>query len=277
MSVRIVPSITEPVRAKHLGQRRSPWSPLELQVLRERYAAEGALGCMALLPDRNQQSIHERARKMGLSTQQRHRSPLHSNPHLDAAIRKLYSRTDHSRGAVRDFCAARGLTRQWVSERAKALGVLPLRTKEPPWSEAEEDLLEQNSHKCLKSIAKILKRHGYHRTPTAIGIRRARIGLGARQSRIDAGIYSANDIGATMGVDVHVVLRWISHHGLRVRATLPASDGRPIRHEIHRPDLRAWMISHIGQWDHRKCERLWLVDILTNGAAQISMSGMEAA
>jgi len=278
MTIRILPSITEPVRAPSQGGKRDHWSGRELQVIRERYIAEGVVACAALLPDRTPAAITEKALKMGLRRQGRHAKPLPPTPQLDEAIRRLYAEDAGSgrRGWLKQFCERHKVPRHWVYQRAQQMGIVPDSAKKaPPWTEAEHDLLERNAHKHPETIRKIFAKAGYRRTESAIAVRRKRIIGGVRQARVDAGVYSANDVAELMRVDVHCVMRWIGRDGLKAKVASWHSNGRAERYEITRGDLRRWMLTNTHAWDHRRIDKLWLIDVLTNGASTIAQAGLD--
>jgi len=260
--MRFLPTIDAPVwpcdESEYVAGRRYPWTPREVQVIRERYLAEGLAACRALLPARSVGVIMAKAAKLGLKRQKAHKAPKTSNEILDAAIRRLYQATP-SVGAHRDFCQRHGVTRQWVYRRAIALGVTVRMRKPGPWSGAEDAILEANACKCPEQISRELAKRGFSRTPSACADQRYRLGIGALRDR-DPDHYSANDLARVMGVDTHVVLRWIERCGLV--ATLDESHGARGVWRIHRAHLRAWLIRS-AEWDHRKCRREWLVEILS--------------
>lgn len=251
----ILPTIHEPVYPVELGVfepgRRYAWTGRERQVIRERYTREGLNACLALLPARGRGSILNEAARMGIRRQKPHAPARESNEMLDAAIRRLYA----DGGAVQEFAQRWGVTRQWVSVRAAEIGA---RRTLAPWSEwttAEIELLEKHATKKAASIARILSKNGFTRTPAAVNDKLHKIGI----DRLDMDNLSANEVARCMGTDAHVVLRWISHHGLKAARD---GSGRTDRWGVKRKDLRAWMLRSRA-WDHRKVDRDFLVEILS--------------
>lgn len=265
--MQFIPTITEPVRAKNAGQKRSPWSPRELQVLRERYIAEGVVACERLLPDRARCTIMQKASEMGLRRQRRHQDPQQTTEMLDAAIRRFYLEPRRS-GAMREFAKRYGRSRHWIYYRARQLGVINTRHERRNWTEAEDDILREFAEKRVEYIARRLKREGYTRSPGAIGARLRAIGYSA-DARADPDVYTAAQLARVMGVDSHVPIRWITGCGLKAKRT---GSGRTAGYAIHRRDLRAWLVAS-AEWDHRRCPRWWLVDILAGATS----SGNERA
>ena len=143
--------------------------------------------------------------------------------------------------------------------RAATLGCLPTTRPDMVWTPEEDALLDEHASKKAERIAKIFRGHGYHRTPSAIGTRLRLSGL----DRNDPDVFSATELARCMGVDSHVPLRWIERHGLKATKI---GDGRTVAWQIRRKDLREFLIRS-ADWDHRRCPRAWLVDILTGPGA----------
>ena len=254
-----LPTITEPVypveKARYEPGIRYAWTGPERQVIRERYVREGLAACMALLPARGRGSIMNEAARMELRRQKPHAPPRESNEMLDAAIRRLYAEG----GAVAAFAKRWGVTRQWVSVRAAEIGARRTLAPWSEWTQAELDLLELHATKKAASIANILKRHGFIRAPAAVNDKLRKLDI----DRLDMDNLSANETARCMGVDAHVALRWISHHGLKASRQ---GTGRTDHWSIKRKDLRAWML-RCRAWDHRKVDRDFLVEILSGDSA----------
>ena len=254
------PAQSRPVPAATPRRRRRHWTAAEMAVLTQHYLAGGAAACAALLPGRDTKAIHTKAIGLGLRRQKEHSATRESTEFLDAAIRRFYLQPQR-RGALTDMAQRLGVTRQWISTRAATLGVLPVTRPDTLWTPEEIALLEVHGDKRADQIAKILRRHGYHRTAGAVGQRLKHMGV----DRFDPDVWSAQDLARCMGVDSHVPLRWIERCGLKARKVGP---GRTGVWEIRRKDLREFLI-RFADWDHRRCQRAWLVDILTGpgGAA----------
>jgi len=255
---RIVPTIDTPVRtpreATRMGAGRL-WTARERQVIRERYLAEGARGCHALLPDRTIGAIHREARALGLRRQAK--GPRRESTELiDAAIRRFY-RAPQPKGALRDLAQRIDRTPDWIRSRAADLGCKPLSRSGGLWLPEEDALLEEHATRRPDSIARIFRARGYQRTAAAIGQRLLQIGI----DRTDPDAWSASDLALCMGVDAGVVQRWISHKGLPAKKVNAATDPTKTRWIIRRADLRAWLIRS-ADWDHRRVPREWLVEIL---------------
>lgn len=243
-----------------LGPRRYR-TGRELKIIREHYPDGGAAACRALLPHLSIEQIYRAALVQGVRL--RHALPKRRYPpdeRLDEAIRRLYL-SSPARGEVSRFARSIGRPRSWVGSRAAALGVVRPRTAPLPWSAEEDALLEATAHLHPKSVATKLKALGASRSETAIVMRRKRLGMRAEG---DPDRYSSRALGRVMGIDAKKVVRWITTGRLKAKragtARTEAQGGD--EWEIHRRDVRAFLISHLGDWDHRRCDQLWLVEIL---------------
>ncbi len=251
-----LPTIHEPVYPAdpYMPERRYPWTGRERQVLRERYIREGLAVCERMLPTRSRGAILNECARLGLRRQKTHAKPRESNEMLDAGIRKLYA-DRVGKGEVAAFAARHRVSRQWVYARAVVLGVALKRRRYPAWSAEEDALLEMHATKTPPAIAKIFTRNGFDRTPAAIVERRWRRQLDSW----DPDVMTAKELGRCMGVGEHAALRWIARCGLKAKKT---GEGEKCHWQIKRKDIRAWLIAS-REWDHRKADRDWLVEILS--------------
>jgi len=233
---------------------RRPWTAAEMAVLHEHYLSGGVAACLPHLPGRTARKIYAKAVSLHLRRQKQHAVAKESTEYIDAAIRRFYRETQ-PRGAHTALAKRLGVTRQWLSTRAATLGVLPVTRSDMQWTADEDALLEEHHSKKAERLASIFRRHGFHRTPSAIGDRLRTLGI----DRLDPDVWTATELSRCMGVDTHVPLRWIERHGLKAKRT---GEGRTVAWEIRRRDLREFLIRS-ADWDHRRCPRAWLVDILT--------------
>lgn len=236
---------------------RRPWSASELQVLYAHYLTEGAHYCHALLPGRDLRAVYTKAISLGLRRQKEHSATKESSEYIDAAIRRFYGDVQ-PRGAATALAKRLGVTRQWLTTRAATLGVLPTTQPDSLWTPEELALLEEHATKKAERIASIFRRHGHHRTASAIGIQLRLRGI----ERWDPDVFSATELARCMGVDTHLPLRWIEGGKLKAKRVEEGPVGRTAAWEIRRKDLREFLIQS-ADWDHRRCPRAWLVDILT--------------
>lgn len=182
-------------------------------------------------------------------------------PEIDAVIRRLYTervgldRTPH----VRIFAEKIGWPAWAVSKRGRELGLT--RTKEAPWSEPELELLNHHSWMTDERIRLKLKAAGFTRTATAIHLKLTRT-----RAKQGGEYYSANGLASLFGCDRHCIGRWISKGYLKARprgterTETQGGDVWLIRHR----DVRQFIAEHPMEFDLRKVDQLWFIDLLTN-------------
>ena len=243
--------------------KRRFWTTREVAVLRELYPAQGMAACEAALPHRGTRAIYHKANELGLSREGRkagRAGPYTSNDFIDAAIRRLYQ-SPPAPAAVQALAKQVDRPRWWIGRRAVKLGVAMPRFKEPPWSEAELELLGNHVGMQPESLRNLFLRRGFRRSAAAIEVKRKRMGWYLR----DREEVSAHGLARIMGVDATTVTNWI-HKGLlrakrRKTARTEVQGGDPW--EITPKAVREFLITHTAAWDHRKCDKFWLVDILS--------------
>ncbi len=176
--------------------------------------------------------------------------------HLDDEIARLYQ-TKPERGSVKAFCQRHGVDRHRVRLRALLMGVAHTTRKEPPWSQAELDLLEKHHWKVPTSVAAIFRQQGYRRTAASIANKRLRAGLRVT----DGDDYSASALATLMGVDTKTVTRWIAKGWLE--ATLKGTARTADVHQVTRRAVCLFIRDSVSVVDIRKADKYWLVDLLT--------------
>lgn len=271
----LVHSITTPVAPPGWTpdgpRQRWPWTGLERQVLRERYIREGVRACEALLPARGRGSILNEAARLALRRQRKHRPEGPMTPEIERALRAYYTAPTRKRGQLAALAKRLGRSRQWLGQQARALGIVCGPLKTPRWTPEEDALLESLADHRLPTIVRRLAAAGYRRTATAVAIRLKRMGVQWGQ---DPDVWTANGLAKLLGCDVHRVLRWIERGALKARRP-PGVDQR-VAWEVRRKDVRAFLIAHPGEWDHRGADHLWLIEILA-GTVGPSVDQLEAA
>jgi len=244
------------------------WTGAEEAVLRSRYPTEGVVGCLPHLPGRSATSIYQRADRLGLRAPAEvkrgvPRQRWSTSPQIDEAIRRIYQ-GDPRINAVKDLARTLGRPRWWVSKRAERLGYKVPRFKEPVWTEEETGLVAENAHRDPATIARLLKRRGYARSPTAIVVKLKRIGI-ARGRSADPHHYTATALATAFGMDIKSITRWIEKGwlkaGRRGTARTPQQGGD--EHWIHERAVRRFVIDNVAAVDFRKVDKSWLVELLT--------------
>lgn len=155
-------------------------------------------------------------------------------------------------------------TVQQVRHRASVLGLRRMRTKEPPWSDAEIELLDQWLHLPLHSIRDRLKRRGYRRSEGAIAVQRYRRFGGMLQA---TGAYSAHQLAQLLGVSAIPVNGWIRKGWLKAtpRGDTVAEHGGPGDRWLITPKaVREFLFDNAALINPRGINFIWLMDLLRN-------------
>lgn len=181
---------------------------------------------------------------------------------LDQCIREIYLQNPHSRTrpGIRQLASQSGIPRWAIKKRARDLGLA--RTKEKPWSEPELTILSRYSWMGDERIRLKLKGAGYARTATAIHLKLKRM-----RFKSDPGFYSGKGLADALGIDSHVVTRWIKAGHLRAapRGTKRTEQQGGDSYLIREKDVRRFILEHPTEIDLRKVDQLWFLDMITNG------------
>jgi hypothetical protein len=131
---------------------------------------------------------------------------------LDQCIREIYLQNPHSRTrpSIRHLANQIGIPYWAVKKRARELGLA--RTKEKPWSEPELAILARYAWMSDERIRLKLKGAGCTRTATAIHLKLRRM-----RFKSDPSFYSGKRLADALGIDSHVVTRWIKAGHLRAQ------------------------------------------------------------
>jgi len=182
-------------------------------------------------------------------------------PEIDRLIIETYRRNSGN-GEINALAKRLALPRWKVSRRALYLGVVEPKHREPPWSDAEINILTRWAHLVPERIALKLKACGYHRTGIAIVLKRKRLRL---LRNLDC--YSACALKDAFGVDVKTITRWIEKGYLKAtrRGTKRTEAQGGDIWWIKEKDIKNFIIKNIHIIDIRKIDKYWMVDILTSG------------
>ena len=242
------------------------WTTREVAVLHATWP-EGMPACLAALPGRSASSIYQRARieKLGRGTggAVRPKRSYASSERIDEAIRQCYQGNPEL-GAVKRLAQTLNRPRHWISARAKMLGLVLPRYKQPDWVDAEIDILRANVGKHPTRVRLALKAAGFARTDTAILLK-------AKALRIrpeDSDDYTIADLAEAFGIGRDRIGRWIENGwltGARQRAMR-----RPLKAEPHdkahwrftQRDVREFILDNVAAIDFRRVDKFWLVSIV---------------
>ena len=188
------------------------------------------------------------------------------DPKIDGLIREQWSGSAWGRKAGLVVARRTGWPIYAVKRRAVELGVIRQRKREPEWSQAELDLLEQLSHMSPKNLSLQFRARGFHRTPQACELKRKRLRLLANKDW-----HTQNHLAELLGVDGHKVGRWIKAGWLK--ATPRGTDRTPQQggdqRLITRENARKFILAHPTEIDLAKVEcagtRMWFLDLIANG------------
>jgi len=182
--------------------------------------------------------------------------------HADALIRKAYQTGHRKTGLVKQTADKLGISLTTVHRRAVLLGVVRAAHKTHiVWTDAEVDLLEQSAHLTVSGIINRLVKAGYpRRTEHSILQKMKQLGLGTRQSRYDAGIYSIKELARLTGINCKTLQGHIARGWLRAKQR---SGIDQIEYEIKAQDIKQFFQDHASHIDIVRCDKYWLIDVLT--------------
>lgn len=240
---------------------RSPWKTTEIKILRDHYPTGGAKACAPLLPGRSPLAIYYQAQRIGIKTLHGlgNRVVYRTTPQIDNMIRTLYQAPPKP-GAVKALSERIDRPRWWLRQRAIRLGISVPRFKETAWSAEEVRLVEANAHKKPNTITRLLARHGYSRSASAVMNKIRRL----QCDTTDYDHYSARGLSIAMGVDAKTVTRWIQSGLLKAdrKGTDRTDQQGGDMWRISRKQVREFIADNVGMIDIRKVDKYWLVDLL---------------
>lgn len=244
------------------------WKTSEIAIVKAHYERIGPTGLLSMLPGRSYEAIAQRGRLLGLDAPSRaghtpgvpRRSWAHLiDDHFDAVVRRMYHQPPR-RGLVQETARALGVPRAVILARAVTLGIALPKSKEPPWTQAEERILEEHAHKVPVVVQRALAAAGFKRTASAIARRRQRLKLDTS----DPDHLTARQLAQAMGVDGSTVAYWIDRHGLKAsrRGTERTAAQGGDMYSIATKDFRRWMAANRQFIDLRKVDRHWFLGLV---------------
>jgi hypothetical protein len=181
---------------------------------------------------------------------------------IDQRIREIYLSHPNAktRPGIRHLAEQVGIPHWALKKRARELGLA--RTKEKPWSESELTIMARYAWMSDERICLKLKAAGYARTVTGIHLKVKRM-----RFKCDPSFYSGKGLAQALGIDSHVVTRWIKSGHLRAqfRGTARGERQGGDIYLIREKDVRRFILEHPTEIDLRKVDQLWFLDLITNG------------
>src|SRR2546428_8128199 len=181
---------------------------------------------------------------------------------IDERIREIYLHHPNakSRPGIRQLADQVGIPHWAFKKRARELGLA--RTKEKQWSEPELAILARYAWMSDERIRLKLKAAGYARTVTGIHLKLKRM-----RFKCDPSFYSGKGLAQALGINSHVVTRWIKsgHLKAQLRGTARGAQQGGDIYLIREKDARRFILEHPTEIDLRKVDQLWFLDLITNG------------
>jgi hypothetical protein len=183
--------------------------------------------------------------------------------YIDDQLRKIYFERCGRRNSpipkLADFAAKIGWPPHALKKRAVEIGIA--RTKEKPWSEAELRILEKYAHYCDSRISRKLAEAGFQRSDVAVHLKIKRM-----RFKENTPYYSMAALAGLFGVDPHTVSRWVKFGYLQAKPKgtkrIPQQGGDS--YLIHHRHVREFVVDHPTEFDIRKVDQLWFINLLTN-------------
>lgn len=186
----------------------------------------------------------------------------------DSLIRQLYREKYNPQRAEVAKLAVHLMVPRWrITKRAREIGALEPRIKEPSWSQQELHILELNALYTPERIQIRLKTSGFKRSITAITVKRKRLKLARQHVK-----GSARAVAECFGVDPSTVAdKWIRKGLLKAakRGTARTPQQGGDEWFVKEKDIREFIIENVGIIDFRKIDKFWLVNILTEGKVEL--------
>ena len=184
--------------------------------------------------------------------------------HEDNMIRRAYSMDCYGTGDKGITAIARKINKSTgsIHRRAAFLGVLRTSHKQHrPWSEIEEQIVEANAHKELDAINRAIVKAGFEsRSLESIKSKLRYLGLKIRDNRADNGIYTQGQLADLMGINTKVIGRYVNEGHLKAKRRAAVTQ---IEYNIKAADVRQFFKDCAPMVDIAKCDKYWLIDLLT--------------
>lgn len=181
------------------------------------------------------------------------------SPEQHENIKRAYQ-TMTGNGEVKKLAKKINLPRWKISKYALKNGWIATHSKMPDWTKRELKILEKNAHRPVEFIYKKLKKEQFHRTETAIVLKRKRMRFAKNLEG-----QSATGLAECFGVDGHTITKAIKDGKLKAdkrdtkRTALQGGDTWYIKDK----DVRSYILNYLPEIDLRKVDKYWFVDVLS--------------
>lgn len=252
-----------------------PWSEVDIAILQERYPTEGAAPLVPIF-GRRRQLITAKARALGLRSQRHSHSRSHCwTDEENRLLREQWPMVQGRRQSVARLSDRMKIAKNQLYAQALVLGLSRPRLAPPPWSDAENELLETTLHLNQKTVSARFRKAGYPRSPAAIAMQRNRLGLLVAES---TNAYSANRLSQLLGVSIISVIRWIRLDWLKAKPRSESIDpnhgGPGDRWVIYPKDVRRFLLAYTAHVDPSRADKYWLFDLLAGGDWGLKLAPM---
>jgi len=245
------------------------WTEKDMQTLIKHYPVGGAKAVLPLLETpRKMSAIGQRARVLGIKMR-RHDGELRDYTKYEmtpAILRELraHYRQNCLTGktkTLQDIADSHRVSLGWLKYQAGRYG-LRRELKRKEWSpEAEAELMELEGM-GVASAYKRLRKLGYGYTLQQVASKMGSMGI----SRVCETGMSANTLAAMLGVDSHVVLRWIRTGALKTQKIKNASGDDYQYHHIAHSAIKRFVMDYKAEVDLRRIDPMYqdlFIDIMT--------------
>lgn len=202
--------------------------------------------------------------------------PRYNWAKIDPLIIQIYE--SGQRGVIKTIMQKYDVPSSTISARARKLGLNSLlsQNRESPkkYCEKENEILIAHHDKPAGLITTKLNKAGFRRNTKSIINHLTVLRQDGRipfpkDHRDEKGIMTTLEISELMGISPMSIWRKINE-GL-LKATEQEKNQDSIRHRrflVKRKDLRDFLVTYPAHWDHRKCDQLFLIDILDSGQSR---------
>ena len=184
--------------------------------------------------------------------------------HEDNLIRRAYSVECYGSGDRGPSAIAKKINKSTgsIHRRAAFLGVLRTSHKQCwTWTPEEDSIVEANAHKELDAINRAIVKAGFEsRSLEAIKSKLRHLGLKLRDNRADNGIYTQGQLAELMGINTKVIGRYVNDGHLKAKRRTAVMQ---IEYNIKAADVRRFFQDCTPMVDIAKCDKYWLIDLLT--------------